>query len=85
MMKTCMICGLKYQTMAERNYKYCHKCAVAIVTDITQLLLPVLFELSKELLDKLSSAFIQTNNQIMNELDRRDAYFDNMMAQRKKQ
>lgn len=83
MMKTCSLCGLQYQTMAEKSYMYCHKCGVAIIADTSNLLLPILFELSKELLIKLSNAYVQTNNQIMNELDRRERYFANMMKQRK--
>lgn len=83
MKKTCSLCGLQYQTMAERGYRYCHRCAVKVISQTSGFLLPILFELTKGQLDALSSVFVYANNQLMNEMDRRDSYYANMMEQRK--
>ena len=83
MMKTCTLCGLQYQTMADKGYKYCHNCAVKLIQRIIGFILPILFEISKNNLDVLSRLFVRTNLHIMNELDRRDRYYANMMEQRK--
>jgi hypothetical protein len=85
MMKTCSLCGLQYQTMAEKGYRYCHQCAVKVISQTIGFLLPILFELTKGQLHTLSQNIVYANNLIMNELDRRDKYYANMLEQRKPQ
>ena len=83
MMKTCTVCGVQYQTMADKGYKYCHKCAVKMIEEILEYIQPILFELSNEQLNLLTKAMVRANLHVMNDLDRRESYFANMMQQRK--
>lgn len=85
MKKTCKVCKIKYQTMEDKGYSYCNRCAVELIRDIALFLQPILFELSRPHLDMLSTVFVHTNLHVMNELDRRERYYANMMAQRKQE
>jgi len=83
MMKTCKVCGLKYQTMAEDGHKYCHKCTLATFKSVLTSVKPVLFEYSTEQLDIFAGMCLDVGVLIANELNRRSMYFARMMEQRK--
>lgn len=83
MMKTCIVCGLQYQTMAERGYHYCHKCALMTIGKILTLMLPILFEFTGKQLLALDKQCKDIRSYVANELDRRTRYYANMLEQRK--
>ena len=82
-MKTCTLCGLQYQTMAERGYKYCHPCAILVIRNTLAYMLPILFEFPCTDLERLADTCKQVTRDIEIELARRAQYFAHMMEQRK--
>lgn len=83
MMHTCKVCGLKYQSMAEKTLKYCHKCTLLTLQVILESIQPILFEYSQEQLDTLNGLCTDVSVMIDAETCRRAQFFARMMEQRK--
>jgi len=85
MMRTCKLCGLKYQTMAESGPKYCHKCTLLTLKAILISMKPILFEYDQEQLDMINGLCVDIGVLLDAETCRRAQYFARMMDQRKPQ